>query len=616
MVAFTAEAAKKAIGKVVVDIYGLAKSSVATMYARVHACLNIPNVCKNLQNVRKVKTIYQLEKDVDLKFFYHPSHITTSGKRKQVACLNDIPFDGNLVIEGTVGQGKSTFLRYLTWVEATRGDFIPLFIELRRYDASTTFSSFLINQIKAFGLSLDKAVFEFLLKTGRIALFMDGFDEVADRLRGGLVQDLELLAREFPQTRIVITSRPDSDIQSSELFRVIPLAPLVDSEYKDVIRKMVGSEAHADQLIAQIEEAAAMQLAPSRYGNGSIDRLLTTPLMVALLVVKFKIEQTVPRNLCDFYRDLFTLLLQRHDKTKAGFRRERNSKLADDDLQAVFDGLCFRMRKDGVTSLSHPQFRATLKEVCEAEDIESETGNILKDITSITCLLLDDGGEYRFIHQSVQEFHAARYIHAQPDEIAKVFYETVRDKWTMWLEEINFLSELDDFRFVAYFEIPDIQELLNRLPASRPSMRTRDNLSEFLGELTGESNHSRTTVARWIRTSPQPSWSGYKAFLRCWQPLRKELNRTLASGILSKATAEKHPWFKLILRSYIGGVPMTSVPIVNINDLFVANQLDSKAIELLEQEVETIRGRKEQSKKRVAKKQSRKTVFDFSTPRK
>ena len=59
---------------------------------------------------------------------------------------------------------------------------------------------------------------------------------------------------------------------------------------------------------------------------------------------------------------------------------------------------------------------------------------------------------------------------------------------------------------------------------------------------------------------------------------------------------------------------MTSVPIVNINDLFVAKQLDNKTMTLLEQEVKLIRDRKELLKQRVVKKQKSKTAFDFSTP--
>ena len=61
---------------------------------------------------------------------------------------------------------------------------------------------------------------------------------------------------------------------------------------------------------------------------------------------------------------------------------------------------------------------------------------------------------------------------------------------------------------------------------------------------------------------------------------------------------------------------MTSVPIVNINDLFVAKQLDDKAMNLLELEVKRIRDRKELLKQRVVKKQNSKTVFDFSVSKK
>ena len=52
-----------------------------------------------------------------------------------------------------------------------------------------------------------------------------------------------------------------------------------------------------------------------------VAEVLTTPLLVALMVVRFRIEGTIPETEMAFFSDLFDLLVRRHDQWKSGFRR-------------------------------------------------------------------------------------------------------------------------------------------------------------------------------------------------------------------------------------------------------------------------------------------------------
>ncbi|MBI1348416.1 NACHT domain-containing protein [bacterium] len=606
-ISFSNEAAKSAISIIVKDLYGLAKTKTASLYNRFAATWKIQTVCKNLSSVRKVKTIFQLEKDVDIKHFYYTSRIRIGKEPKSISSLSDIPFDGNIVIEGTVGQGKSTFLRYLTWAEATKGKAIPLFIELRKYDAKEDAIKLIQSQLVTFGLPTDEDVLVFLLDSGKIWLFLDGFDEIADRNRSSVVTALESLATRFPNTRMIITSRPDSDIQSSAFFRVLALCPLRPGEYKQLIRRMCTNASIADRLINQTETAD--QLASD---GRSITGLLNTPLMVALLLVKFNIEQSVPENLCDFYRELFILLLQRHDKSKAGFRRERQSKLSDDDIQAVFDSLCFQMRKDGLSAISKTRLRLVLKSICEDEDLTADSACVLSDITKITCLLLEDGGEFHFVHRSVLEFHAARHVASQPEEHASIFYDTVQPIWHLWLEEINFLSELDPYRFHKFFEMPDIENVLEKLGSKKPHIKSSNELRLFTGDLEGELKIAPDQkFTRWIRVSPQSTWTGFKAFGRRWQSLVGPLGKAiLTKTIIEDAKKKTQSWTRVFLWKHSAD----SEPplILNVCGLLDAGRLDYKIFQSLESEVDCLRERLAILKRQVKTKESKKTRFDFN----
>lgn len=57
--------------------------------------------------------------------------------------------------------------------------------------------------------------------------------------------------------------------------------------------------------------------------------------MITLYIMKYNFEFKAPKNQVEFYRDLFPLLISRHDKTKAGFTRKFSSNLNEAQLQDI-----------------------------------------------------------------------------------------------------------------------------------------------------------------------------------------------------------------------------------------------------------------------------------------
>lgn len=82
------------------------------------------NLSDKIIKVTKVKTIYKGDDSIDLHEFYVPTRIEDVDV--SINFINDIS-NQSIVLEGTVGQGKSIFMRYLTYQEATQGQRIPLF---------------------------------------------------------------------------------------------------------------------------------------------------------------------------------------------------------------------------------------------------------------------------------------------------------------------------------------------------------------------------------------------------------------------------------------------------------------------------------------------------------
>jgi predicted NACHT family NTPase len=192
------------------------------------------------KQVRRVKTIWDVEKERDLVKFYYPSKVRSPGeKSKVVNKIDDFDFDGNLIIRGIVGQGKSIFLRYLAAREFELGERIPVFIELRRIEPNKTVVDAVIDELKNLGLAgANVEIVEYLVRFSRLVLLLDVFDEVVEEQTTGLVKELENLSVRLPKLRILVTSRAENAIERSPHFRVVDLAPLVAGEFAHVIARI------------------------------------------------------------------------------------------------------------------------------------------------------------------------------------------------------------------------------------------------------------------------------------------------------------------------------------------------------------------------------------------
>ncbi len=452
-----AAAAKKALGKVLDDIYDLAKLEIKKRIRRWRTKRKIDTLYTKLRNVRLVKTIWQAERAVDLLKFYHPSRLKIDGERPIINDLSDVPYEGNVVIQGTVGLGKSIFFRYLTSREMVKGEALPVFVELRRVKEGQRLVERVVEEVKSLGVDIDEQIFVFLADEGKIVLLLDGFDEVREGDRARLIDEMECLAKRHERLRMLISSRPNGGIENSAFFRVFDLSPLKGDEYKDLIAKLADDPKTLSAIIKQITAS-----------KGKIEQLLTTPLMVALLMVRFRVDGSIPENIVAFYDDLFPLLLRRHDRLKPGYVRPRKSGLSDRALEEIFNALSFLTRKKGEGTFTLKQLSGYAKDAIAIVGEDADPEKFLADIIEITSLVVEEGGECEFIHKSVQEYHAACFIKEQPEDTGKRFYQAVVTDWSSWDQELVFLESIDRYRFLKWFLIPEMRRVLalegRRLP--------------------------------------------------------------------------------------------------------------------------------------------------------
>jgi len=263
-----------------------------------------------------------------------------------------------------------------------------------------------------------------------------------------MVREIEHLVNGNDGLRVIVSSRPHSGLEASPVFQVLKLSDLEGDEYKTVIHKLLDDNKTAADLIKQVQSH-----------QGDVKELLKTPLLVTLLVINYKSFQEIPAQLSGFYDSLFKLLLQRHDGTKPGYRRQRLCGLNDTEYRLVFEAFCYLAKQHQQAILDHQKVYNATQRALKAAGAKEDPEKYICDIVKITCLLVRDGEEYRFIHKSVQEYYAACFVKSRPDVVASKLYSKLMMAFRRsqdWRQELHFLSEIDAYRFRKFGLIPAI----------------------------------------------------------------------------------------------------------------------------------------------------------------
>lgn len=439
------------------DLYNVASGALQAQIATLKAQAKVKKLHTRLWQSQRVKTLWHTDKPLSLTSFFYPVSVEIPDASRlnpiKVSGLDNFP-NHHTIIFGTVGQGKSILLRFLLGRELRSGKHIPLLCELRNVESQ----SLQVYLSERFALLLetppDNKLFTFFASHGKIAFLLDGFDEVLPQNVPRLSQELEDLATRFSACPIALTSRPDSECCHLTSFHTARIAPLSGSDLEPFYRKIGHDIDFAKRLVAAIERS------PTK-----IRELVVTPLLATFLAISYRAAQKIPLDFSEFYEELFQILLIRHDASKRGWKRSRKTTLNDHDFQRVFEAFCFSTRKRHLTALTADDAVQVSKDSLTNLKLTADPQHVINDIRGITCLLVEEGGKLQFVHNSVQEFFAARYVKTQTEPVVASFYNQIREsgKWAHWQEELLFLKQIDTHRATKYFFLPDLKATLEFL---------------------------------------------------------------------------------------------------------------------------------------------------------
>lgn len=312
-----------------------------------------------------------------------------------------------ILITDTAGMGKSTIMKrmFIDLIDNGMEEVgIPIYIELNRLKKDRTILKEIHEELSALSKEFDKNLFLKLIQTGGFIFFMDGYDEISIADRIEVTNDIQsFISKAGTKNYYIMTSRPEDNLTSFGDFQEFRIQPLIKSEAFELLRKYDLSK--NKELSKKL-----IQLLKSGKFN-SINEYLENPLLVSLLYSAFDHKQKIPLKKHLFYRQVYDAYFDAHDLTKGINAHQKRSGLDIDDFNRVLRFVGYEclirigVQFDKVTilnSIDRAQvFYGTL---------DFNRNDFLKDLLTTVPLFRKDGTGYKWVHKSLMEYFAARFI--------------------------------------------------------------------------------------------------------------------------------------------------------------------------------------------------------------
>jgi hypothetical protein len=405
---------------------------------------------KHVQHTLKMRTLINPNDDVTITDIYHPLTVVTASNGDPISIKDDfiLQFSGIANIIGIAGQGKSTILRKLFLEEIKKAERVPFFIELRNVPDGDILTHFK-NLLKSLHITVTDSNVEYLLQSKKIVLLLDGFDEIRQETTVKAIHAILELNKTYG-CPLITTSRPHTQICQMPGIKNL-MVKKIDLEDKLRILNLIERQDNKSN------KTTFRNLCNLLIENTYFEETISNPIMVTLLYHCFPYMDEVPKDITDFYRQLFGVLYARHDKTKGYNNRERESCIDVEPARAIFSNLCLKSLLKEQYNLDSHTLHQYIKIAIKSHGYDEKLAEaFINDIVKITCLLQADGSDrFVYLHKSVQEFFAAFFISTMQDKsIKSQIYAYLRKsllsspeldnllQFLYYLDNLSFLNEI------------------------------------------------------------------------------------------------------------------------------------------------------------------------------
>lgn len=342
--------------------------------------------------------------------------------------------NNRIVVKGLAGSGKTTMLQWIAIKSAGHklpvelqewNDSIPFFIRLREYTDKPlpTTKDFIRGISSIYNDVVPNGWIDDKLNNGKAILLIDGVDEIENERRLEIKEWLEEIVSLFPNTKIIITSRPYAVKESWLLDIGFVNVELQEMNLTDVDSFIDHWHDAALEVEKELEEKAQIiqlqnDIKAELRINNSLLGLATNPLLCALIcALNRQRSSSLPSDRIELYNACIAMF----------FRRDIERKVDLKDYEEIGT----RPKEIVLADIAYWLIRNGWSEANE-EDVLSRINKKIKSIHGISDKISPDGvlkyfversgilrkpieNKIDFPHRTFEEFLAAKAIVEEGD---------------------------------------------------------------------------------------------------------------------------------------------------------------------------------------------------------
>ena len=326
-----------------------------------------------------------------------------------------------IMIDGAPGIGKSVLLREIAFMwgkqQILKGFKLVLLLCLRDPNVQQATSVNHLLQLFCEGddsaTEITKPCSDYLFKTGgkEMVVLLDGYDELPVKLQTNSLVAKILSRRVLPNCGLIVSSRPHASVTLREQATIsADILGFTDDEQRHYIEhSLKGHPQCIEKLIHYLED------------HPIISNLCLVPFNIVILLFLRKMGIPLPSDTSKLYHHFICLTICRH-LAKSGHNLENNTITDLDHLPEPCSKIVKQLSKLALQALNNNQLVFTyddIKVTCPDVIATSEAINGYGLLHAAQHFgLTGKTMTFNFLHITIQEYLAARYIITQlsPDE--------------------------------------------------------------------------------------------------------------------------------------------------------------------------------------------------------
>jgi 3',5'-cyclic AMP phosphodiesterase CpdA len=331
------------------------------------------------------------------------------------------------MVLGDAGFGKSFLIRRIAYrLLQGRSGLVPVVVKLRDWEKNHSVVEMVSQTVIDTGVNFQVERFQHMFSTGRLVLLVDGYDEFAirvgyDRAADQLTTFLQAMGG---GSKILLTSRPShfrtreqatsvvfQDKLSHTRHQIYELQPFEAAEQREFLERWFAIAEHPSP------DASATRWMDALAAVDNLPELARTPRMLSFMVSDLRVEdieaaaqsgQTM--TAAGLYERLIGKWLSTEsDKVGGSDGADGSPQLSSEDRWRIAEELAFVLWSDQVPEVGQALLEEVADRALDLPRFGLTMSQAAQEIGSRT-LLVGDGEQRRFAHQSVYEYLLARRL--------------------------------------------------------------------------------------------------------------------------------------------------------------------------------------------------------------